>query len=129
MDDAVLATKLGVRDGDVVALVRAPRDFSWRAPASARVTHRVSGHVDVVLAFFTKSAVLEDRIERLAHAIFPSGSLWIAWPKRASGVTTDMTDHAARALALPLGLVDNKVCAIDETWTGLRFVWRRSRRS
>jgi hypothetical protein len=128
MDDAALATKLGVSDGDVVALVRAPRDFSWKAPASARVTHRVSGRTDVILAFFTKSTVLEERIERLAQVVFPSGSLWIAWPKRASGVTTDMTDHVARALALPIGLVDNKVCAIDETWTALRLVWRRSRR-
>jgi hypothetical protein len=128
MDDAALATKLGVSDGDVVALLRAPRGFSWKAPASVRVTRRIPGHADVVLAFFRSSADLEERIGRLAPVIFPSGSLWIAWPKRASGVTTDVTDHVARALALPIGLVDNKVCAIDETWTALRFVWRRSRR-
>ncbi len=61
--------------------------------------------------------------------IFPDGGLWIAWPKRASGVETDLSDEAVREVALPLGLVDNKVCAIDETWSGLRVVWRRERRS
>jgi hypothetical protein len=60
--------------------------------------------------------------------IFPDGGLWVAWPKRSSGVATDVTDHVVRALALERGLVDNKVCAIDETWTGLRLVWRRERR-
>jgi hypothetical protein len=129
MDDAALSTKLGVSESAVVALVHAPKDFWWKAPAGARVTHRVSGHAEVVLAFFTKSAVLERQIEQLARAVFPSGALWISWPNRASGVATDVTDHLARALALPLGLVDNKVCSVDETWTALRFVWRRSRRS
>jgi len=61
--------------------------------------------------------------------IFPSGGLWIAWPKRASGLETTMTEHVVREVALPLGLVDNKVCAIDATWTGLRVVWRVERRT
>jgi hypothetical protein len=60
--------------------------------------------------------------------IFPAGGLWIAWPKRTSGVATDITDHVIREEALPLGLVDNKVCAVDETWSGLRVVWRRELR-
>ncbi len=128
MESATLSAKLGVKDSAVVALLHAPKDFWWKAPASARVTHRAPSHADVVLAFFTKSAVLERQIEPLGQVVFPRGSLWIAWPKRASGVTTDVTDHVARALALPLGLVDNKVCAVDETWTAFRFVWRRSRR-
>jgi hypothetical protein len=61
--------------------------------------------------------------------VFPSGGLWVAWPKRASGVQTDMHEGVVREVALPLGLVDNKVCAIDETWSGLRVVWRREHRS
>jgi hypothetical protein len=61
--------------------------------------------------------------------VFPSGSLWIAWPKRSSGVTTDMTDDAVRRLALARGLVDNKVCAVDDVWTALRLVWRRELRT
>jgi hypothetical protein len=61
--------------------------------------------------------------------VFPAGGLWVSWPKKASGVETDMTDHAVRGLAQPIGLVDNKVCAIDENWTALRLVWRRENRS
>jgi hypothetical protein len=60
--------------------------------------------------------------------IFPGGSLWIAWPKKASGVASDLSDNAIRASALPRGLVDNKVCALDETWSALRLVWRREKR-
>ena len=74
--------------------------------------------------YFVKSAAkLERRMEALGKMIFPSGSLWIAWPKRASGLATDVSDHVVREIALPRGLVDNKVCAIDDTWTGLRVVW------
>jgi hypothetical protein len=68
--------------------------------------------------------LLEERIESLGTAIFPDRSLWIAWPKRASGVATDMTEDVIREVALPRGLVDTKVCAIDATWSGLRLVWR-----
>ena len=64
----------------------------------------------------------EAKIAALGKMIFPSGSLWVAWPKPASGVATDVSDHVV-GIALPLGLVDNKVCAIDDTWTGLRLVW------
>jgi hypothetical protein len=71
---------------------------------------------------------LRRRIEALARVIHPAGGLWIAWPKRASGVPTDMTEDVVREVALPLGLVDNKVCAIDQTWSGLRLVWRRENR-
>ncbi len=84
---------------------------------------------DVVLAFFTEAAELERRLDRLGAMVFPAGGLWIAWPKRTSGVATDLTDHAVRASALPRGLVvDDKVCAVDATWTGLRLVWRRELR-
>jgi hypothetical protein len=82
----------------------------------------------VVVAFFTERRELERRIEALGRMIFPAGGLWVAWPKRASGLVTTMDENVVRAVALPLGLVDNKVCAIDETWTGLRVVWRRERR-
>jgi hypothetical protein len=60
--------------------------------------------------------------------VAPAGGLWVAWPKRSSGVDTDLTDHGVRACALPFGLVDNKVCAVDTTWTALRLVWRLDRR-
>ena len=80
--------------------------------------------------FFTLArSELAARIEELGRAVFPDRALWIAWPKRASGVATDMTEDVVREVALPLGLVDNKVCAIDATWSGLRLVWRRERRN
>ena len=79
--------------------------------------------------FFTTSrSALEKRLPALRKAMNPAAGLWIAFPKKASGVATDMTDHAVRAVALPTGLVDNKVCAIDETWSGLRVVWRKENR-
>jgi hypothetical protein len=123
-----LNTKLGVTEGVSVALLHAPSDFVWSPPPGVRLMRQARGHPDVVLAFFTKRSMLERQIEALSRLIFPDGSLWVAWPKRASGVATDLTDHVARDVALPLGLVDNKVCAVDQTWTGLRFVWRRTRR-
>ena len=82
-----------------------------------------------VVFFIKKRADLERRIAALAKAIEPAGGLWVAWPKRASGITTDMTEDVVRDVALPLGLVDNKVCAIDDTWSGLRVVWRKERRA
>jgi Protein of unknown function (DUF3052) len=83
----------------------------------------------VVLVFFTtERADLEQRIEALGQSVFPDGSCWIAWPKRSSKLETDITEDVVREMALPLGLVDNKVCAIDETWSGLRLVWRKERR-
>ena len=78
-----------------------------------------------MIVFFTKhSAELERRIAALSATLDPAGGLWIAWPKRASGVATDMTEDVAREVGLANGLVDNKVCAIDETWSGLRLVYR-----
>ena len=70
----------------------------------------------------------EEQVDALGRAVFPDRSLWIAWPKRSSGVATDMTEDVVREVALPLGLVDNKVCAIDATWSGLRLVWRKELR-
>lgn len=129
MDEAAsaeLTRKLGVYDESTVVTLHAPSGFWWTPPSSVRVRRQAQGRCDVALAFFTKRAALERQREALCQLTEPRGSLWIAWPKRASGVATDMTDHAAREVLLPLGLVDNKVCAIDSTWTGLRFVRRRS---
>jgi hypothetical protein len=78
----------------------------------------------VIVAFFTSRRELERRMAALRAALDPAGGLWIAWPKRASGVETDLTEDVVRELALAAGLVDNKVCAIDETWSGLRLVFR-----
>ncbi len=98
-------------------------------PPGVTVKRQARGSADVVVAFFTQRREFERRFDALSRMIFPSGGLWIAWPKRASGLETTMHEGVVREVALPLGLVDNKVCAIDETWSGLRVVWRRERRS
>lgn len=124
-----LPKKLGIVEGSSLALIDAPKAVFDRLPPRVRVKRQARGSADVVVAFFTRRNDFERRIDRLAQMIFPSGGLWVAWPKRASGVETDMDDGVVRAVALPLGLVDNKVCAIDATWSGLRVVWRRDRRT
>jgi hypothetical protein len=113
--------------GCVVIVCSAPDDFSdslGALPDGVRVKRRLAGSADVVVAFFRSRLALAGRLERLAAAIYPDGGLWIAWPKRASGVKTDITEDVVRELALQNGLVDNKVCAIDATWSGLRLVYR-----
>jgi hypothetical protein len=122
-----LATKLGIKDGHRVAFPSAPDGFSellGDLPDGITVRSRASGPLDVIV-FFTKSrAELERRLPALRRAMDPAAGLWIAWPKRASGVETDMTEDVARDLGYANRLVDNKVCAIDETWSGLRLVIR-----
>jgi hypothetical protein len=119
-----LAAKLGIKEGATVALLNAPAGVIDGLPAGVVVKKQARGHADVVVEFVTGRSKLEQRLDLLQKLIFPSGGLWIAFPKRSSGVETDITDHVVRELALPLGLVDNKVCAIDDIWTGLRLVWR-----
>jgi hypothetical protein len=124
-----LPKKLGITEGSTLALVGAPPGVIDGLPAGVTVKRQPRGSADVVVAFFTQRRDFERKIGALSRLIFPSGGLWIAWPKRSSGVETTMGEDVVRAVALPLGLVDNKVCAIDETWSGLRVVWRRERRT
>ena len=126
-----LPRKLGIRDGDVVALVRAPEGFRGtlgELPDGVRLRSRLGRDHEVIVAFFTRRSELERRFDALAAALDVDGGLWVAWPKRASGVATDITEDTVREVALPRGLVDNKVCAIDQTWSGLRVVFRASER-
>jgi hypothetical protein len=119
---------LGIGEGAALVLLGAPADVLTELPPGVVVKHRARGRADVVVAFFKRRVELERRFDALGTLVFPDGGLWIAWPKRSSGIDTDITDHLVRAAALARELVDNKVCAIDETWTGLRCVWRRERR-
>ena len=122
-----LAKKLGIGEGDDVAFPNAPDGFRatlGELPDGVRVKARATGPLDVIVFFVTRRAELERRFERLETAMTPAAGFWVAWPKRASGVETDMTEDVAREIALERGLVDNKVCAIDETWSGLRLVRR-----
>jgi hypothetical protein len=125
-----LLKKLGVHEGDAVAIVNDPGHaltLLSPLPAGALQTDDLRD-ADIVLFFTSTRQLLGASIHELGEAIFPDGSLWVAWPKRASGVPTDMTEDVVREVALPLGLVDNKVCAVDETWSGLRLVWRKEHR-
>lgn len=126
-----LAKKLGLKAGFVVAVLDEPEGFRrWLAPLpeGARLRKRIGEGPDVVIAFATRRAVLERRLRKAARAIFPSGAIWAAWPKRASKVETDITEDTVREIVLPRGLVDSKVCAISDVWSGLRVVWRKERR-
>jgi len=127
-----LPKKLGIKEGARLALVAAPDGFaeSTLAPLPDRVElrPRARGPLDVIVLFTKSRADLERRFGKLAAALQPAGALWIAWPKRSSGVSTDLTEDVLREVGLPQGLVDTKVCAIDDTWSGLRFVIRKENR-
>ena len=127
-----LARKLGIGEGARLALIGAPEGFDATLgplPDGVRVLPRASGPLDVIVAFVTARADLERRLAPLAAALDPAGGLWFAWPKRASKVATDVTEDVVREVGLAAGLVDNKVCAIDATWSGLRLVYRLRDRS
>ena len=128
-----LAAKLGIKPESSVRLAGAVPEGveEWLAPLPAGAVVRRSGalRADVVLLFTTSRTDLAKRVGALGEAVFPDGSLWVAWPKRSSGVATDLTEDVLREVALPLGLVDNKVCAVTDVWSGLRLVWRKERRT
>jgi hypothetical protein len=148
----LLPRKLGIKEGATVVLLDAPEGFEAlldplpvgvtveRAPAmafsgsgspsadSAGADFLDGRLIDVVVGFTRRRDTLARWVVAVRPALKPAGALWIAWPKRASGLATEVDDNVVRELALPTGLVDNKVCAVDETWTGLRLVVRRELR-
>jgi hypothetical protein len=123
-----LPRKLGIKPGHRVLLLGAPEGFAGNGlgelPDGVALRQRASGTADVIVAFHDRRAALAKRMPRLRELMDPAAGLWIAWPKRSSGVPTDLTEDVVRELALANRLVDNKVCAIDETWSGLRLVIR-----
>jgi len=122
-----LAKKLGIKDGMTIAARDAPHDFEQLlAPLPDDVVWRrqLRAPIDLVVAFFTRRADISRSWARLAAAVGDQGTIWVAWPKRASGVPTDCTEDVFREEVLPTGWVDVKVCAIDDTWSGLKFVKR-----
>jgi hypothetical protein len=126
-----LARKLGFKPGFAAAYVNAPAGFDalvGQLPGEVRVRKQLRAPLDLIVCFVTARRELERRLPALRGALAPAGMLWVAWPKRASGVPTDMTEDVVREVALPTGLVDTKVAAIDETWSGLRLVIRKELR-
>jgi hypothetical protein len=126
-----LPKKLGIKPESRLALVGAPDGFDdalGQLPERIEVKSNARGPLDVIVFFTTSAAELRRRFDKLASALDPAGALWVAWPKKSSGMKTDLTENSVRDVALPKGLVDNKVCAIDETWSGLRLVIRKENR-
>ena len=122
-----LPRKLGIREGSRVAVVSAPEGFTrvlGPLPDGAQLRAGARGRCDVVVFFVTRRAELARRFPSFVRALETGGGLWVAWPKRTSGVATDLGFDAVQTVGLDAGLVDNKVCAIDSTWSGLRFVRR-----
>ena len=122
-----LVRKLGIKAGQRVAFVNAPDGFSVPGTTGARIESSVTTNVssyDVILVFCPDSTALHAHFQRLAVALVSDGGLWVCWPKRASGVPTDLDENVVRGYGLAAGLVDVKVCALDGTWSGLKFVVR-----
>jgi hypothetical protein len=127
-----LVRKLGLRPGWRLAVLGAvPEgldDLLGELPAGLRVVRRLGGGLDAAWIFVVTRRELERRLPGVLARLPPGGTLWISWPKRASGVPTDVTEHVLREVILPTGWVDIKVAAVDETWSGLRFALRRDQR-
>lgn len=125
-----LVRKLGIRPGDRLAVLDAPEGY-WKLleglPPVERLTARARS-LDLVHLFVERASTLRTRLPKLLAAIARDGAIWVSWPKKSSGVATDVTEDVVRREALPLGLVDVKVCAVDEIWSGLKLVIRKELR-
>jgi hypothetical protein len=122
-----LPKKLGIKEGIRIALVNAPKDFQAELgvlPERAEVVTRITKPLDIVLLFVLSERVLVREFSRLAEKLASNGMIWIAWPKKSSGVATDLSFDRVQRIGLDAGLVDVKICAVDEVWSGLKFVFR-----
>ena len=122
-----LAKKLGIKEGSRVALVNAPKDFRSELgdlPDDVKFLKTSSSSLDLVLLFVLSERILARDFLKLAQQLTANGMIWIAWPKKSSGVTTDLNFDRVQRIGLNAGLVDVKICAVDDTWSGLKFVYR-----
>jgi hypothetical protein len=120
-----LSQKLGLKPGFCIFVDGAPSDYRGivgELPDGAKIVKQPKAPLDMVHLFATQASGLAAKLSRYRDVIAPDGMIWVSWPKKASRVATDLSDVVVRDTALPLGLVDIKVCAIDETWSGLKFV-------
>jgi hypothetical protein len=126
-----LARKLGIAEGGTVVAIGAPRNYKTLLaplPPKVRFATRIDSKADIVHLFATERRELADRLAPLVSTIRPDAAVWVSWPKKTSGVETTITEDVIREIALPLGFVDVKVCAIDDTWSGLKLVIRKALR-
>jgi hypothetical protein len=126
-----LPKKLGIKAGNRVAALNAPRDYRelvipW--PEGAMLTARAEARTDLVHLFVTERDVLAKEAKRLRALLAPDAVLWVSWPKKAAKLPTDITEDVIREVVLPMGWVDVKVCAVDATWSGLKLVVRKALR-
>jgi hypothetical protein len=125
-----LYRKLGIKDGNVIAVLGAPAGWAIDGlPETVVVRRRAQRGLDIIVAFFGRRARLEQRLPALVRGLGADASLWIAWPRKAAGHASDINENGLREIVLPTGLVDVKVAALDEDWSGLKFVWRKELRS
>jgi hypothetical protein len=127
-----LPQKLGIKAGQKVATIEAPqgyRELLAPLPAGVSFTTKVAADAPFVHFFVKKRPILEKELERLRGTLADTGILWVSWPKKSSGIPTDITEDVIREVCLPLGFVDVKVCAVDETWSGLKLMIRRANRA
>ena len=122
-----LPKKLGIKAGSRIALVNAPKDFQselGELPDDVQFIKRPTKSLDIILLFVLTERALTRDFAKLAATLVSNGMIWIAWPKKISGVATNLSEQRVREIGLNAGLVDVKICAIDETWSGLKFVYR-----
>jgi len=121
-----LVRKLGIKENFNAAILNSPAGFATALdlPAGVTVNSRSAKPLDFALLFVKSRTELENKFARCAAKLSPAGMLWISWPKKASGIVTDLSDNIVREIGLAKGMVDVKVCAVDEVWSGLKFVFR-----
>jgi hypothetical protein len=125
-----VAKKLQIRPGDVVALVGAPRGWTVPdLPEGARIRRTLGSGAEVVIAFVRRAAELDGVLRTVSSVLGPDDAVWFVWPRRAAGHESDVTDTVVREVVLRTGLVDVKVAAVGDDWSGLRFVWRKELRA
>jgi hypothetical protein len=126
-----LPQKLGIKPGATIAVVNAPANYrKLLRPVANQVkfSERAGSQVEFVHLFVTSRSELDRNLRQLRRKVAPAGTVWVSWPKKSAGVHTDVTEDVIRAVALPLGFVDVKVCAVDEIWSGLKLMIRREHR-
>ena len=126
-----LVRKLGIRPNERIVSIGAPAHYAQlldALPDGTSITSRAASDARFVHLFVTKRPDLEARLVTLREKLADAGVLWVSWPKKSSGVATDVSEDTIREVALPLGFVDVKVCAVDETWSGLKLMIRREQR-
>jgi hypothetical protein len=126
-----LAQKLGIKPGTNAVVINGPENYRkllGKLPDGVRLTNHLTANADFVHFFTTRRDELQEQLKLLRAKLSDTGTLWVSWPKKSSGVPTDFTEDVIRDVALPLGLVDTKVCAVDEIWSGLKLMVRRENR-